>query len=104
MPLLPLKPDPNLNERLMWKDFLLALHLVVLKPPPTFRNRCFVTFYAGPMGLSLCPIRSPRRGGRAACQAALGGQEARTEKGGDTPCGLCLCYHCHLPHGSGCFF
>lgn len=54
--------------------FLLALHLGgVLKPPPTFRDRCFVTFYAGPMGLSLSPIRAPRRGGRAACQAALKG-------------------------------
>lgn len=54
------KPDPKLNERLMWKDFPpLSSHVlclpciwVVLTSLPTFTNRCFATFYTGPLGLS----------------------------------------------------
>lgn len=65
-------------------------------PPPTLRNRCVVTFYAGPVGLSLFSVPPPsQREAEQLAKQCWGPGGACIEKGGDTPCRLCLCYHCY---------
>lgn len=64
MPLHLPNPDLNLNlnERLMGQGSsipLLTALCIGTEPPTLQQQTCVVTFYAGPMGLSLFPVRPP---------------------------------------------